>query len=387
MIKFEKNKTVFPNNTFIEKQANDLYAINFLKFALLFPILIFHLFDDFGFKILKLKTTFEGFITARNGYVAADMFFIISGYFLYKSIQNHPQDTVLDFAIRRLKRLMPILLFSFLVILIFNLKYENISLINTYNIFYQSLLLQTTGIATKGDLLNPYAWYIATLFWGSIFYFLIMQCFSKLETRQLIFLIFIFTGLTCIHNYNGSGAFHREIFLTFFSSGMIKSFTCLGLGCLISSFNIKKPTDSLKNKLIYSCLEVFLYFQLFYNLIFHYSNKYDNIYLLILFNLLFIISLLNCGIISNFLNKIKFKNKYGYSIYVNQWITYLLLSKFDFFNTNILSNNPKIIYLSIIFALIIGIISQKIINLLITPNNTKNILSIFLILKHKRKIL
>ena len=128
----------------------------------------------------------------------ADLFFIISGYFLYKSILKNPEINLLNFAIKRLKRLLPVLFVSILLIGIFNLHYNNGNLFNFYSLIYQTCLLQTTGISKIGNLLNPYAWYIATLFWSSIFYFLIIKCFPKIEQRQLIFLLLVFMGYTAI---------------------------------------------------------------------------------------------------------------------------------------------------------------------------------------------
>ncbi len=341
------------------KKTNQLYVIDFLKFALLFPILIYHLFGEFAFKFTsELRPILSTFFTARNGYIAADLFFIISGYFLYKSVLKNPEINLQDFAIKRLKRLLPILFVSILLIGIFNLNYNNNYPFNFYNLLYQICLLQTTGISKMGNMLNPYTWYIATLFWSSIFYFLIIKCFPKIEQRQLIFLLFIFIGYTAICNHGGFQGFHRKIFQDFFSGGIIRAIASMGVGCLISTFDIKKPIENLKNKIIYSILEVFLYFELFYNLIFHTSKKYDAIFLIIMFCALFIISLKDCGIISRLLNKIKFKNAFGYSIYVCHWFTYLMLLKYGFFNTELLNKKPFIIYLAIFFALIAGTVIQ-----------------------------
>ena len=176
-------------------KANRLYNLDFLKFILVFPVLIYHLFGDFFSKIVVNNPLISQIkLNVHNGHFAVEIFFIISGYFLYKSFLKNKDFSLKEFVKKRFLSLFPLVFISFLLILIFDFKYNNQAIhINFYNFIAQSCLLQSMGLKVGGDLLNPYAWYVSVLFWSSVFMFMLFKVFKKEQLDLILFLVIFFS--------------------------------------------------------------------------------------------------------------------------------------------------------------------------------------------------
>ena len=85
---------------------------------------------------------------------------------------------------------------------------------------------------------------------------------------------------------------------------------------------LKSQFNTLKSKIIFSVLEIYLFFTLFYYLCFHASSYNNVLFEVIIFLLLFICFLLHKGILSKLLenNVSSFLGKFTYSIFLSHYL-------------------------------------------------------------------
>ena len=96
------------------------YNIEFLRFAFAICIVYFHLLHSFmmdytGNADLYIRLAEQ----SKYAKYIVECFFIISGYFLYHTIQRHPEMTTQGFIMRRIIRLWPVLACSIMISAVF----------------------------------------------------------------------------------------------------------------------------------------------------------------------------------------------------------------------------------------------------------------------------
>ena len=107
----------------------------------------------------------------HHGYVAVDLFFMISGYFLQQTLQNKPHLHTGSYFLSRLRKLYPHHLFSFLVMFLATEVYRSgkISAVMLLVHLPEVLLVQNIGIFT-GNVNYP-CWYMSVLVFASLLVF------------------------------------------------------------------------------------------------------------------------------------------------------------------------------------------------------------------------
>lgn len=333
------------------------YFLDIIKFLCVFPIIGNHLFTDFICKIMN-KVTDGGYLEIsshlKNASFAVDIYFIISGYLLYKSFNKEPNLLITDFIKKRFIRLFPLYFLSITFVYIFNFEYFSVKISHFNNYVYQIFMLQTTGFNVPGFLLNPYAWYVCVLFYSSIFMFLLFKICNKYTLYLILFIFsFLFYGIL---SKNGLVGTHRIVYYNFVSGGVLRAIAGLSLGALIANY---RPTY-IKNKyyFYFTCfIEILFFIILFSHLYYHHKVNY--ILLLIYSIIVLLLSIkinhnLNLHTKSSFLtylNRIKFKDKYGYGIYILQWPVFISLYNLNFFNSLFFKNN---LFISLFFIVMIN---------------------------------
>lgn len=109
---------------------------------------------------------------------------------------------------------------------------------------------------------------------------------------------------------------------------MVRALAGIGLGYFVRmlyndySEVLKSQFNTLKFKIIFSALEIYLFFTLFYYLCFHASSYNNVLFEVIIFLLLFICFLLHKGILSKLLenNVSSFLGKFTYSIFLSHYL-------------------------------------------------------------------
>lgn len=169
------------------KMINDKYHnVEFLRFIFALIIVYFHILHN---NIMRFIGSNQDYVTLaqlsnKAGYIV-ECFFIISGYFLYKNLNNLNSIETPKFIWKKFVRLWPVLVFSLIIeVLFFRL--------NIYTAIFNSVFLQCIGLSLDYKGIN---WYISPLFWTLIFYYAVFKNFDNKKAYvvlggDLLFLLF-----------------------------------------------------------------------------------------------------------------------------------------------------------------------------------------------------
>ena len=150
-----------------------------------------------------------------------EFFFVLSGYFL--ALKFDPAKTVPQIAKTRFIAWTPLIVFGCLLC---NGNFKSFRAV-----FY----LQTTGLAFD-NVANAPSWYLAILFWVSIFYFCVFRAF-KAETAKLITGTLSFVAcVVCAQT--GVGIWDRVG--VFFPRGLITGTACVGVGIMLAQVCVRR---------------------------------------------------------------------------------------------------------------------------------------------------
>lgn len=341
---------------------NNIEAIRFL-FAVI--IVYFHILHAY-----IMKQAGEGQIyqtladLSSNAGIAVECFYILSGFFLFHSCKKKPDLSVKEFAYGKVARLLPVFFASELIGVVFFKK-------SPYEMLINVSFLQCIGITDQWKSIN---WYLSPLFWTLIFYFVLLKCFKndKRKPNIIIGLITYFSYVILLNN----GGFSREMIFGFLSGGALRALAGIGLGYLIAvcvesikempSVKGFKPNKK-QNALITVIISVFE-LAFFISLIIDFLYKklaYDNQFIVvILFSGLLLCMLTQKGILSRICNNKFFGGlgKYAYSIYVVQRISFYILEKTLWTNSDFVQNHTyRCIAVSILLCVLFGIAAYYII--------------------------
>lgn len=341
------------------------YNIEFLRFAFAICIVYFHLLHSFMMDYTGNADLYI-WLAEQSKYAKyiVECFFIISGYFLYHTIQRHPEMTTQGFIMRRVIRLWPVLACSIVISAVFFGK-------SIYASFVDLLFLQSSGLATDWQGLN---WYVSAFFVVEIFYFVLYKCFRNSSKMKLLICMLIYFGYEI--NINAmDGGFGRKMFHGIINLGMARAVAGIGLGYLFAiewriftekwkhQDSAQKETDRSSFWLI-SAIEVLTLSMLLVD--FFYSKKaYDNQFIVvILFPVFFACLLTRKGVFSRLTDHkfVGLPGRYAYSIYVMQEVAFEVLGKTLWKNTPFLRDHPvAAITVSILLTAALGILVYHIV--------------------------
>jgi peptidoglycan/LPS O-acetylase OafA/YrhL len=191
-------------------------------------------------------------------------------------------------------------------------------------------LINNTGLSLQPGNISG-AWFISVLTFVTLFYFCLLK-YLRRELATLIIGVITFISFVFLVNItHGSLGGHIRIYGCFINAGMLRGFSCIGLGYLIGSLYLYiKPilspvASSSKETAIYTLLEISLLSFLLINLIFKRFVFQNKLILVIAFAGLLWLFLLNKGGVSRFASNSKFSEigKYTFSIY----LTHLFIFK------------------------------------------------------------
>ena len=233
--------------------------IDFLRGIAVISVIIFHL--DPGF--------------FPRGYLGVDLFFVISGYLITKSILKSYQSNSFKFSefyLRRIKRILPVLLvvlfissfFALIILLTSDLKRFTESLISSLGFVSNFYFWITGGYFATNNQLKPllHLWSLSVeeqfyLFYP-IFLYIIFKFFKSLNLRLIaVIIVSIFSfSLTLFFILKGASVPQQAIF--FLSPFRVWQF---GIGAIFAFL----PNLQLKNIIIDSIYLLFAIFLIFFN--------------------------------------------------------------------------------------------------------------------------
>ena len=293
--------------------------IELLRFLFALSIICVHIkgiLGKFSGEINLYKDLLENF---KYAHIPVDFFFIIAGFFLF--LKTDFNQKFIDFAKKKLIRLMPVMIFSILLywplsklLPIDYLKYDNMF------VFFN---LQNCGLTFR-HANNFCTWFVSSLFWGMCFYFYFRKCINEKMFNLITACIIFFCYGFWLHCKGAN--FHNINYV--FNIGMLRAFAGLGIGYFISMI-YKDNLEYFKNlslniyqKIILTAGEIYLFCFVFRYTCLHKMN-YDNPLLLILaFIGLFILFIIKKGYFSKILenNFSVFLGQFSYSIFITHFV-------------------------------------------------------------------
>lgn len=348
-----------------KEKSKKLYNIEFLRFVFSVIIVYYHIFHNNLLATLGSNTT--GFINSLAescDYASSvvECFFIIAGYFLFKSYIKNPNLPVKEFAYKKFIRLWPVLFVSLMIGVLFFGSDETPS-------FFNALFLQCIGVSLD---YQGIAWYVSPFFWVMIFYYALLKCSKNKKTANIIIgVIAYFSYVVLVNLY-----FARQTVYGVLNLGVLRALGGIGVGYLIGlclnsienlpavrNFNGNKLQNFLISLVVtlveVGCLGLLVRHFFFRDL--SYSNQF---FVVILFSGLLICMVSGKGLVSRIFNNkfFGFFGRYSYSIYIMQQVAFWILKLTLWKNTDFAVNNTlQCIAVSTVFAVVIGILSYYII--------------------------
>lgn len=273
------------------KSTKYFYQIDFLRFW--FALTICYCHALFLLPQFYDTATYQLFYQSRlNTQIATDFFFVIAGFFLFYKM---PQ-SLGTFIKKKFIRLMPAIYISWgfcFVLNMLNIQYDPL---NQPNINLISLLpnIFMVDFFAGQSILGP-TWFVNCLIWISLFYVLL---YKTAATKNF----FLLTSLIIFISFNiicTNGIFFNNIFWGFFKLGVIRALCAIGLGIFIY-YAYQHAVSLIRNTFICSFLEIAAIAYLIKGLYVTDFLAYPA--LIIAFCCLFILFLVNKGILSRFFN-------------------------------------------------------------------------------------
>ncbi|MBO4294324.1 MAG: acyltransferase [Alphaproteobacteria bacterium] len=266
----------------------------------------------------------------NQGRLAVEFFFILSGFFLYYTIDR--QKNLSDFVIKKIIRFLPLMLFGEIMcqMITHTFSFQNyISLI---------FFLPSTGLTTDNYCSIGAVWYLCVLLWVSVFYFYLIKTQSPSTSNMIIgiivFLSFIVFNLL---PYN--------LRYPLFPRSILRGLICEGLGCMVA--NIYKHGKFFHSTYIHTQKQFFVFsflefFVIIYILLLMFDpGVFQIAYVHFIILLLILLSLFLCkrGGVSQFFDDDSWGriSKYCLSFF----LTHLIIVEFLYYRLSFFSNLSK----------------------------------------------
>lgn len=347
-------------------KSDKLYSVEFMRFIFAAVIVYFHIIHvyirSYSGDIPMFRRCYDNCVFAGS---AVECFFIISGYFLFKSFQKRPDISVLEFSYNKITRLWPVVAVCLLIGTVF---FE----FDQYESLYNLLFIQSAGFVTH---VVGILWYVSPLFIVMVFMFAFYKNTKDKKKYNLFLAVFVYFSYVMVINFNPR-IFDRNNIYGIFSSAVLRAIAGIGLGYLIAVVEKQiKGLDFVKNFkgnriqnalifIVISALEVIS----FYHLMRHFFNSTDSLsqqfYVVILFTVLFSCLFTKKGIFTLLFNNkfFGFLGKYSYSIYVMQEITFNIMKEtFWQYKDYASSHFLRTIVISVAFSVVFGIAAYYIV--------------------------
>lgn len=345
--------------------------INFFRVLLTILIVYSHIlnqwifpnFLDAGFPphiLSLLNKRFNGPI----GYLT-DCFFIISGFFMFFTFLR-PNLTLGKLIWSKVKRLWPALFGAIAFAWILS-KFEIVS----FNKYANLIMLTFTGRALFECMTNiGVAWYVSSMFWGFIVYYLICQSVGSQKITIISLLVILGYSILMNKAIAPGGIYGEPIVwnntILYF---LIRAISGMGLGYLIANFYQKNNEETfplLSKKYIATILEILLFYILI-KISLVKTSPYSYPLIIFSFSILLYLFIVKKGIFSQFFEKniFSFLGKYCYCIYLIQEDIFPLCFRYLWSHEHIgVKNYPLTnIIVSIMSVILAGVILHYLIQI------------------------
>lgn len=271
--------------------------------------------------ILHFKEYFGNPYPFGGAYLSVEFFFIVSGFFLMKSILAHntnldAESSTISFLKKRVKRLYPQYLLSWTILAIYWVFVRQSLTVKDLAIYYldEVLMLQMMG---AGKTLNAAMWYVSAMLIVSIVIYYVAKKHTKMFTHILapIIVLVIYS-----HYYQSNGSlagigWKHELIVY---NGIWRALAGVCLGCIVYSVYLYIK-DKPKYPVIGSLYEIAVLCLL--SVMFYRAGCTVKDFTLVgLMGLLVLSIMHNNSYLSQFLNRFKVDGTYAYAMYCNHWV-------------------------------------------------------------------
>lgn len=309
---------IIERDMLVKEEVKRNQQINFLKISAILLIIIYHTQYLFGGSIVDVKFVTD--IINSMGNIGVTLFFIMSGYGIYKYIDNHQDQKYIDFIKGRFKKIAKPYYFCLIVSLVamgsaFFLQKQYIFDLVTHFTFTHNLFVSTHGS------INGCLWTMGTI----VQFYLIVPFLYKLIKKNptailvlsiVISLLIRFVIYKIIYAKQLDGAYYFV-----YGRQLITAIESFVIGMFIS---LKEKDINIKYVL--NLLLIILTLGLVYG-VSYYSNNYSNQSHMIAFTLYYTVSSIILGLFVMFFSKGKITNlklfkryadlhKHEYNIYL-----------------------------------------------------------------------
>ena len=252
-------------------------------------------------------------IYLQNGYMFVEMFFMISGFFLYRVIIEKNKSTF-DFIKHRLKKLyLPYLLALIVLLLMFIIIEGKLNYTKWWSVILELLMLQSIGFPGKGGVNYP-CWYISVLFYSSILLYFLIKKIGIKKINILTLIVIVFFYLYAMISY---GTLEQWCYIAnFIYFPFIRGFCDIVLGGFIYQISkkivIKERITNIMSMICFTIIICLMFV----------NYKVDFILMLLFFILILMLSYSNKNIFEKIgsLKIIQFLSSIEYYIYINHAI-------------------------------------------------------------------
>lgn len=348
-----------------QKRVQKNYTIEFFRLIFTIIICIYHI------QSILSKEYIPG------AYIGVEFFFILSGFYLYKSAEKNKKDTSIDYTLKRIKRILPYYIFSMVTLYGVDIltKLQNNQLDKVATLFIplsEIFMIQNIGFF-RGALNSP-TWYISVLVIGGHIIYDIIKRKKDLFIKLIgpIIIIYSYGVLRWNSSYIENWGINYGLYVP-----LLRGMADMTIGCLIAFFTgeykqqISQFIDN--HRITYVFFEIWTYVGIAY-LIFN-KTEYD-IYCLILFSILIIMANNEKSISTKLFNNKIFKRsgELTLTIYLSHMVVVRVVSFMykKILNRYIGDIEIILIYLimAVIYAIIINLIIKKINNKALKYKNT-----------------
>ena len=331
--------------------TNRLIHLDFLRTLAIISVLFFHLGFDFF----------------KYGFLGVDIFFILSGFLMYKYFQTEFNNkSVFKYYLNRAFRVIPLYLIANLIVLLISFFYlisphEFYLIIKHY--FFSSYFLPNVGYWSEESYFGSTIFKPLLNFWSlgvEIQYYLIFPLIflfikNRFNTKILILIFLSLTGYVLFNSISPKTSF-------FLLPTRLWEFL-LGIYCAKYFKKLNKVKINIIGSISFIFIILFLIFLSFEQFYFLEKNFYLFTIIIAIFTSIILISGINKSLIENFLLKKIFLtiSKYSYSLYVVHFPIIVFINYYPFKGNIVDFENSLDKVFSILIIIVVTIISYHIV--------------------------
>lgn len=260
--------------------------MEFLRLVFTFGIVVYHLTERLDI--------------VNDGWLGVEFFFVLSGFFM--TLTFDPARSTYDFAKSKIIHFVPLLLLC-----AFLGKAKPVPVISNV------LFLQSTGLSD--DIVPPQSWFLAVLFWASLFYFYMMKI-CRVQSDRLIFALLTFFSYAACRHFGWDGMIGGV-----FSVRLLRGVAGIGLGyftaSLCQTLRERKPANRVFCTMAETVLTLYTAAIVFVKD----ACPENKIFAVVCFAGLILLFGINRGAVSRFFNRPFFAkiSACAFSIYMTHW--------------------------------------------------------------------